>query len=111
MSKRRQSYSEQLRDPRWQRKRLKVLERDLWRCTKCGDTKTELHVDHKAYRGRLKAWEYRMDELQTLCKPCHKKKHSPPQIEIQIPKTESKPLSVEEKTRRFKAILDMLEKL
>ena len=31
-------YSEKLRDPRWQKARLKVLERDNWTCVNCGET-------------------------------------------------------------------------
>ena len=40
------SYKKLLKDPRWQKKRLKVLERAGWACEECGDTKTELHVHH-----------------------------------------------------------------
>ena len=35
------TYKQKLKDPRWQKKRLKVLERDDWKCTRletdCGD--------------------------------------------------------------------------
>jgi hypothetical protein len=64
------TYSEKLRDPRWQKKRLLVLERDGWKCTACGDDKTELHVDHTEYHGE--PWEAPDECLQTLCKFCHK---------------------------------------
>ena len=47
------SYKKLLKDPRWQKKRLKVLERAGWACEECGDTKTELHVHHTFYDGRL----------------------------------------------------------
>ena len=30
-------YSEKLKDPRWQKKRLEILERDNFRCQYCGD--------------------------------------------------------------------------
>jgi hypothetical protein len=64
------TYSEKLRDPRWQKKRLQVLERDNWTCKMCSDKETELHVDHTSYSGE--PWEALDDQLQTLCKHCHK---------------------------------------
>lgn len=30
-------YKEKLKDPRWQKKRLQIFERDDWCCQKCGD--------------------------------------------------------------------------
>ena len=101
----RQSYAEQLRDPRWQRKRLSVLNRDKWACVKCGNTKMELHVDHKAYRGRLRAWEYRMDELQTLCRDCHSEKHDSRKQQ------KHNPLPPEEAAKKFEEILRKLREL
>lgn len=65
------SYSELLRDPRWQKKRLTILERDQFSCAECGNTKKTLHVHHRYYvSGRL-PWEYPGFCYQTLCKPCH----------------------------------------
>lgn len=66
------TYAEQLLDPRWQRRRLEILQRDGFRCIECGDGTRTLHVDHRVYfKGRM-AWEYPEDELQTLCKDCHR---------------------------------------
>ena len=65
------TYAEKLRDPRWQKKRLEVLERDGWRCLKCQSTENELHVHHKKYKSGAAPWEYRNDQLQTLCRACH----------------------------------------
>lgn len=64
------TYKEHLADPRWQRKRLQILERDNWTCKLCGDTKTQLHVHHKKYTG-WKAWEAIDEDLVTICKVCH----------------------------------------
>ena len=44
-------YAEKLKDPRWQKKRLEILERDAWVCQKCFDTKSTLHVHHRIYNG------------------------------------------------------------
>ena len=56
-------------DPRWQRLRLQVMDRDLWRCVACGDTKSTLHVHHKLYCGDI--WDSPPEDLQTLCNSCH----------------------------------------
>lgn len=65
------TYSEMLRNPLWQKKRLEILQRDNFTCILCGDKETELHIHHEEYiRGR-KPWEYENDKLKTLCKHCH----------------------------------------
>jgi len=63
------TYSEKLKSPKWQKKRLQVLERDEFRCQSCGDTETELHVHHDRYS--KEPWDARDEELKTLCKWCH----------------------------------------
>lgn len=65
------TYAEQLRDPRWQKRRLEVLERDEWSCRRCGDDESELHVHHLRYITGKKPWEYDDEDLRTLCKKCH----------------------------------------
>lgn len=64
------SYSEKLLDPRWQKCRLLVLQKDDFKCTLCGDRETELHIHHEEYSGE--PWEAPIDKLKTLCKHCHK---------------------------------------
>jgi 5-methylcytosine-specific restriction endonuclease McrA len=64
------TYKEKLRDPRWQKKRLLILERDGWKCTICGDNKRNLQVHHVVYR-RLEPWEYPDYLYQSLCEDCH----------------------------------------
>ena len=56
-------------DPRWQKLRLKVFERDSWRCAGCADTKSTLVAHHKKYVGNI--WESPEEDLQTVCKQCH----------------------------------------
>lgn len=69
-------YSELLRDPRWQKKRLKILERDGWMCQWCGSDKEQLTVHHTHYKRKADGkffdpWDYPNDSLMTLCVSCH----------------------------------------
>lgn len=65
-------YSEKLRDPRWQKKRLEVMQRDGFACLACSDTTRTLNVHHKQYRGN--PWEAKMEMLETLCESCHERR-------------------------------------
>lgn len=62
-------YAEKLKDPRWQKKRLEVLERDGFMCQWCCDTETTLHVHHFSYGKN--PWDVSADSLITYCKHCH----------------------------------------
>lgn len=66
------NYSELLKDPRWQRKRLEVLNRDNWTCQMCGSTEKTLHVHHQYYIKDFDPWDYCSTLLVTLCHECHK---------------------------------------
>ncbi len=66
-------YSDQLKDPRWQRKKNGILDRDKYTCQLCQATDKTLHVHHKFYLPKLMAWEYADDCLLTLCFECHHK--------------------------------------
>lgn len=74
------SYSEKLKHPKWQRKRLEVLSRDNFTCVKCGDSETELHVNHLKYKGE--PHDVPLNYLETLCKNCHKIYHAMPDYKI-----------------------------
>jgi len=63
------NYSEKLKSPKWQKKRLEILQRDNFTCQLCTDTETELHIHHLKYTGE--PHEAPDDDLQTLCKVCH----------------------------------------
>lgn len=63
------SYAEKLRDPRWQKKRLRILERDEWTCQQCYDQESTLHVHHLWYQGE--PWDAPDQALVTLCSECH----------------------------------------
>ena len=68
-------YSELFKDPRWQKKRLEILNRDNFKCVCCDDDKETLHVHHKWYEKGLKPWEYKGPCLVTLCESCHAREH------------------------------------
>lgn len=64
-------YSELLKDPRWQKLRLEVFQRDDWTCQDCRSKKNTLNVHHKRYEKGRKPWEYPIEQLSTLCQECH----------------------------------------
>lgn len=66
------SYSEKLQDPRWQRKRLEVLNRENFTCQSCGDKEHTLHVHHLAYKKN--PWDVPLEDLECLCGWCHEQR-------------------------------------
>lgn len=69
------SYWQQLKDPKWQRRRLEIMQRDEFTCQNCFDSGCTLHVHHKHYVKGRKPWEYLDHELVTLCDRCHDVAH------------------------------------
>ena len=65
------TYAEKLLDPRWQKKRLEVLDSSDFECEICGDSESTLHVHHKQYIKGREIWEYEREQLACLCKKCH----------------------------------------
>lgn len=63
------TYSEKLKDPRWQKKRLEILNRDEFECRCCFNNTEELHVHHIKYSSD--PWDSVDEDLITLCKGCH----------------------------------------
>lgn len=68
-------YEQALLDPRWKKLRRRIICRDYFMCTQCGDKESALHVHHKTYLSGLQPWEYDPDLLITLCERCHIKHH------------------------------------
>ena len=66
-------YMERLRDPRWQKMRLEILDRAGWRCEDCGTGSVNLQIHHGFYERGLQAWEYPGEALYCLCDHCHEK--------------------------------------
>lgn len=71
-------YSEKLKNPLWQKRRLDILTRDNWTCADCqsglNDGKT-LHVHHIKYVFGRDPWDYPDDNFETLCEDCHADRH------------------------------------
>jgi hypothetical protein len=67
------NYSSQLRDRRWQKRRLEIMERDRFKCRLCDshDETIPLHVHHIYYAKDMAVWEYPDDALITVCEECH----------------------------------------
>ena len=66
------SYKQKLLDPRWQRKRLEVLNRARFECEDCGSGEDTLHVHHSYYERGVEPWDYPDESLHCLCAECHK---------------------------------------
>lgn len=65
------NYSDKLKDPRWQRKRLEIMQRDKFSCCMCGDGNKTLNVHHRVYSNN--PWEADPDNLITLGEDCHER--------------------------------------
>lgn len=68
-------YLEQIKSPKWQKRRLEILNRDNFTCQICGCKEKTLHVHHTIYIPKRKIWEYKDNQLITLCEDCHNKEH------------------------------------
>ena len=72
------TYAEQLKHPKWQRRRLEIMQRDGFRCTRCAADETTPNVHHTEYRKGAAPWDYPDDKLLTLCEDCHSAEHKQP---------------------------------
>ncbi len=64
-------YAEQLKDPRWQKKRLSILKRDQFTCQECDAKEKTLHVHHMKYEFGKNIFDISDEHLVTLCEECH----------------------------------------
>ena len=72
-------YRKLLQNPKWQKKRLEILQRDNFSCVVCGngiDTDTQVHVHHLSYGKGCMPWEYDNSNFVTLCEQCHSDVHN-----------------------------------
>lgn len=68
-------YQEYLASNKWKQKARQVRNRDKHRCVHCSASACELHVHHLTYKHLRNE---PLDDLITLCKPCHQKLHNLP---------------------------------
>jgi hypothetical protein len=73
------TYSEKLKDPRWQRRRLEIMQRDDFTCLRCEEAENTLHVHHLYYVSGREPWDYPLWSYQTLCEKCHKETREIPE--------------------------------
>lgn len=69
------TYSEKMKDPRWQKKRLKLLDLNEWACEACQTKEKTLHVHHSYYDKSIEPWDYPDYVYVILCDECHEKMH------------------------------------
>ena len=70
------TWLEILKDPRWQKKRLEVLQASNWKCDNCDETTKTLHVHHGTYDNTKLPWQYPRRQLHVLCEDCHSHAHA-----------------------------------
>ena len=70
------TYSDKLKDPRWQRKRLEIMSRDHFSCVVCRSKDKTLNVHHKQYVNGIDPWDHEDATLLTMCEDCHKREHT-----------------------------------
>ena len=61
------NYQEQIKSPKWQRRRLEILNRDNFTCQICGCQEKTLNVHHLMYDKNKEIWDYDDWQLITLC--------------------------------------------
>ena len=78
------TYTEKLRDPRWQKKRLEIMERDELTCQICGVTDKTMHTHHLVYINGREPWDYTDAALQCLCEDCNKRQGRVPAVTLDL---------------------------
>ena len=78
------SYSEKLKSPKWQKKRLEIMNLRGFKCDKCGNEDEQLNVHHRFYIKGREPWEYDNDVFQVLCNKCHKIEHEKKDMVIEV---------------------------
>ena len=65
------TYSQQLRDPRWLKRRQEIIERANNLCEQYGEQSDRFEIHHGYYLKDKMAWEYPDEVLYCLCPDCH----------------------------------------
>lgn len=81
------AYAEKLKHPRWQKKRLQILDAAGWQCEDCNASEKSLSVHHCYYLPDTEPWEYTRDLLMSLCDECHvRRQNLERQIHVNVAK-------------------------
>lgn len=64
-------YKAQLKHPKWQKKRLEIMQRDGFKCRICKSEEKQLQVHHLYYLPNTKIWEYDNEGMVTVCNEHH----------------------------------------
>lgn len=77
-SKRKTTYSDPRKDPRWAKWRRSVFRRDRYVCQICGNVGGKLHPHHVISKMLFPEYTFRIMNGITLCEKCHttKRVHS-----------------------------------
>ncbi len=70
------NYFQLLKHPKWQEKRLRVMENAGFECVYCGSSDKTLNVHHRYYLKGKKPWEYPDEHFDCLCEVCHVNEHA-----------------------------------
>lgn len=58
--------------PKWQEKRLRIMQAASFMCDHCQDDEATLNVHHTYYTSGAEPWDYPDWSLRCLCEKCHK---------------------------------------
>jgi len=66
------TYADKLKDPRWQKKRLEILNQNDFICQLCYEEGKTVNVHHLFYLPNHQPWEYPNFCYMVLCDDCHR---------------------------------------
>lgn len=75
------TYSDKLKDPRWQKVRLRVMDVNDFKCLICDRGDKTLHVHHKKYT-TPNPWDEPIENLRCVCEECHNYIHDKESIDF-----------------------------
>ena len=65
------TYKDQIKHPKWQRKRLEIMKRDKFQCTICHCKEKQLQIHHLYYLPNTMIWDYDNECYRTVCNIHH----------------------------------------
>lgn len=102
-------YIDKLKNPKWQKKRLEILQRDNFTCTHCKYSENTLHVHHYMYLGK-DPWDTPNECLTTLCEFCHKFEHELEKY-TELEKFLFECVKVRDSKETFKELIEIVRRL